>query len=111
MSSNTLLARLQTLYGAPDTDDPAAYIAEYARLLAKYSAKELAEAGDIVIGRNRYKTWPTIGDCIAACEDVRERTAGRVPRKFTETHPEWSPARANRAASTMPIGGARPPVR
>jgi len=89
--AQAFLSRLQTMYGEPDSDDPAAFLAEYARLLRNYTAKELDGAGDIVLRRNRYKTWPTVGECVNACEDVRDAASvGAPPPGIQDKYPEWS---------------------
>lgn len=91
------LMRLQTMYGEPDSDNPAAFLAEYARLLKKYSGSTLDKACDLVLRNNRYKTWPTIGECVSCCEDAIEKTTADAPRNFDAKHPEWSDARVEAA--------------
>jgi hypothetical protein len=70
---NIMLARLWRLYGMPDTPDPAGYIDEFARQVRGFSDVELHAATDhIVRKRDRIKrTWPTIGECLGACENAR----------------------------------------
>ena len=94
------LVRLQTMYGEPDSDDTAAFMREYVRLLKGFSARTLEAAGDLVLRRNRFKTWPTIGECIKACEDANEEAAAKVPPSFGTKQPEWSDERV-RAANAM----------
>lgn len=91
------LMRLQTMYGEPDSDNPAAFLAEYARLLKKYSGSTLDKACDLVLRNNRYKTWPTIGECVSCCEDAIEKTTADAPRNFGMKQPEWSPERVKAA--------------
>ena len=94
--TNKLLARLGLLYGPPSKDgrEAVALITEYARLMQQYSETELDAAADRIARTRKFKTWPTIGECIEALEDNRseayERTA---PERWTGIpHPEWSKA-------------------
>lgn len=94
--TNALLKRLGLLYGPPSTDanQAKAIIAEYARLMGQYSEGELLAAADRVVTKRKFKSWPTIGDCIEVLEDhraeVHEQNAPE--RKAEPTHPEWSDA-------------------
>ena len=70
---NIMLDRLWKLYGIPDTPDPAGYIEEFTRQLCGFTDSELHAATDqIVRKRDRVKrTWPSIGECLAACDNAR----------------------------------------
>lgn len=95
--TNLLLGKLGLLYGSPSKDaaEAQAIVSEYARLMNKYSDSELEAAGDKIARTRKFKSWPTIGDCIAALEDYRaEAYEKNAPeRKTAIPHPEWSKAR------------------
>jgi hypothetical protein len=79
MSSQAImLERLGLMYGKPDVDNVAGFLTEYAKALRIYSADELTRATDHMIRTRKYKTWPTVGECIGACEEARE--AHRIKR-------------------------------
>ena len=70
--ANTMLARLITVYGLPkEAENANAFMAEYTRHLDKYVTSELEEASDRLLAKRKYKTWPTIRECLDALEDVR----------------------------------------
>lgn len=101
VSTNVMMAKLGVHYGLPDKDaaQAAKIIAEYARLMSGYSDNELSAAADLVLKRHRYRTWPSIAECIAALEDYRrsvhEKNAPEVARQFA--YPEWSKGRIAKA--------------
>ena len=92
--TNKMLARLGLMYGPPSKDpqEAIALIGEFARLMHGYSDNELEIAADRLIKTRKFKTWPTVGECIESLEDHRtevyERT--RPERRLDETYPEWS---------------------
>jgi len=90
--SNPLLARLAVVYGQPDSGDPAAYLAEISKMLAKYSTAELERAGDIVIRSHRGRAFPTPSEIVTACEDARATMSPGQSRAetFEDKNPEWS---------------------
>jgi hypothetical protein len=69
--TNILLEQLGVVYGAPDSPDPAAFIAAYAKHMARYTRAELEAAADRIICTRKSKTWPSVADCIAAIEEYR----------------------------------------
>jgi len=73
--SNVLLTRLSVVFGRPDSDDPAAYIEELARLIRGYTTQEQDKAADFLI-RNHVPTnrkpWPAPNEIVTACSDARE---------------------------------------
>jgi hypothetical protein len=99
--TNPMMAKLAVHYGLPDKDAKHAekVAAEYARLMSQYSDHELREAADLVLTRHRYRTWPSVAECISALEDyrrgVREKNAPEVARKTS--YPEWSSERIAKA--------------
>lgn len=94
--TNKLLSRLGLMYGPPVKDPHGAeeFIAEYARLMGQYSDAELEAAADKIIKTRKFKSWPTIAECIAVLEDHRADAHERnAPERRTETkYPEWSDA-------------------
>lgn len=96
IKSNKMLAKLGVMYGPPSRDpkESIALIGEYARLMAQYSDSELEAAGDKLVRTRKFKTWPTVGECIEVLEDNRtaayERSAPE--RTIEQSYPEWSPA-------------------
>lgn len=87
--SNSLLNRLAVIYGAPDSEDPGAYLGEVAKLLSGFSEAELSKAGDALLSSHRGRQWPTPAQCVEACQNAKE--AGSTPRAPEgPRHPEWS---------------------
>jgi hypothetical protein len=80
-------------------------MAEYSRLMAQYTDHELEAAADIVIARHRFRTWPTVAECIAALEDHRAsvRAAARQPEHERAVHPypAWSRERIAKAGQLI----------
>ena len=68
--AKAFIKRMTVVYGAPDTDDVSAFLGEYIRQLKQYSDDVLDAALDRMLRTRRYKTWPTIADCIAAAHEV-----------------------------------------
>lgn len=87
-----MLSRFAMLCDAPEVPNKAAFMAEYARILRGYSAAELSEATDRVLRTRRYKTWPSIADCVAAAEDVRDVKRQRQPVQPPIDNSMWSEA-------------------
>jgi hypothetical protein len=88
--TNRMLARLGVIYGTPESHDPAAYLVEVGKMLAKYSDRTLDAAADLLLSRHRSMRFPTPAQCVGACEDVLEIEAGKQPTETAPKHPEWS---------------------
>ena len=103
--SNKMLARFGLAYGPPSKDprEAVAFLSEFARLLSKYDAAELEAAADKVIVSRKFRTWPTIGDAIAALEDARADSRERNLPEFRTAfaYPDWSHAAVRRAAELI----------
>jgi hypothetical protein len=67
---NPLLSRLAIVYGPPESADPAAYLAEIAKMIAKYPPNILEKAGDLILRTHRGKSFPKPNDIVTACEDA-----------------------------------------
>ena len=70
-----MLSRFLTLYGEPKTDNLEAFFDEYERAL-KGTAREILQlAADRVIRAQEFRSWPTPGECVKACQAEAERKA------------------------------------
>jgi len=87
-----MLERLLLVYGAPESDNPSAYMEEYARQLRNYRADELSRATDNLLRTRKFKTWPTIGECVEAADFAREQLREKHPAKPTGEDSMWSEA-------------------
>lgn len=104
---NRLLARLCVLFGQPDSVDPAAYLMEIANQIDRFSEADLEKAGDRIIANHRGRTFPTPGEIISACIDVRSSQSREVVPEGRK-HIEWSNARVDLADKLIatPMGRA-----
>jgi len=78
--SNALLGRLCIVFGQPDSHDPAAYLAEVAKMIAKYPPNILEKAGDLILRTHRGKGFPKPNDIVTACEDSLPDPANVIER-------------------------------
>ncbi len=70
-----MLSRFLTLYGEPKTDSLEAFFDEYERAL-RGVAKDVLSAGAYrVIKAQEFRSWPTPGECVKACNAEAERLA------------------------------------
>jgi hypothetical protein len=66
-----VIGRFLTLYGAPTTNDFAAFADEYRRAIGNPDAGVLLEAVDRVVRRHTYaRLWPTVGVVLEAVHAV-----------------------------------------
>lgn len=89
---DAMLHRFVLVYGAPDSNDPSAFMAEYARQLRNYTIAEISRATDHILRTRKYKTWPTIGECVEAADLAREQLRERHPAKPNVDESMWSEA-------------------
>lgn len=89
---DAMLSRFAMICDAPEVPDKIKFMAEYARILAGYSKDELSEATDRILRLRRYKTWPSIAECVGACEDAREAKRHRHPAPNKVDTSAWSDA-------------------
>lgn len=84
--SGHFIDRMMLVYGEPDSDDPKAFMGEYARMLKGYSESVLNDALDRLLRTRKFKTWPTIAECVGAAEDVTaaRAAANRKPDRPTD---------------------------
>lgn len=93
MSQSTFIRRLHILFGEPKCDDLESFVGEYTDALGRYSTAEQDAAATALRDSHRYRSWPTVADCVAACQGVRELAARLKPRPSEATYPEWSKER------------------
>jgi hypothetical protein len=70
---NPLIVRLASVYGEPDTPNPAGFVAELKRQLQGYTDGELNAAVDRLL-RDRAtqkRAWPAFGMILGACDAAR----------------------------------------
>jgi hypothetical protein len=65
-----MLDRFLTVYGHPKSDNPAAFIEEYAKALSGFSAVILEKAAARIMSSHEYPTWPALGECVRNCREV-----------------------------------------
>lgn len=78
--SKRFMERMVLVYGAPESDDPPEFMREYARMLKDYRDDVLDAAMDRLLRTRKFKTWPTIAECLTAADDVITSRARSVPR-------------------------------
>ena len=66
-----MLSRFIVLYGAPQAPETQAFIDEYHRALKGYTSEALQHGADLVIKQNTFRSWPTVGECVKACDSYR----------------------------------------
>lgn len=67
-----MLSRFTTLYGEPRSPDVEGFMREYDDALRNMSDPVLRAATDLLVRRQKHRTWPTIGECYAACNEAAE---------------------------------------
>lgn len=72
------LARLITLYGLPNTDNAQQFLEEYSKALAGTRVAILSAGADYLIKCHSFSKWPTVAECIQACEIVASSMAQPV---------------------------------
>ena len=69
--TDEFFGRLNAVYGDPKTENVSGFLAEYTRMLGRYTKAELDKAADKILTRHKIRTWPTIPECVEAAEDAR----------------------------------------
>jgi hypothetical protein len=87
-----MIARFMTLYGEPKTDDLNSFMAEYDTAMSGMSPDVLKAATDMLVRRTMWRTWPTVGSCVATCTEAANRIN---PLRAPET--SYAKSGANRA--------------
>jgi hypothetical protein len=87
--ATAFMKRMVLVYGAPDTEEPEAFVAEYVRILKSYSDDILNAALDRLLKTRKFKTWPSIAECVGAAEDENAaRVAANKPKKKPTEFPK-----------------------
>lgn len=76
-----LTSRFLLLYGAPDSIDPPAFAAEYAKALCGTAPDILREAADLIVKQHKYRNWPTVGECVEMVNSVANRRMNQRRRE------------------------------
>ena len=89
-----LIQRLTTIYGEPRTEDPAAYVEEFAKAVKGYGAEALEEAGTQIIRRSKF--WPRPAEIIEQIEAILVAKAAKLrkPKPVVDLPPPTPEARA-----------------
>lgn len=98
-----VINRFARLYGAPDTQSPELFIAEYGRALSGFPANVLRVAVDRIVDENEFKFWPTIGTCVKACRRLMPEPVQHYPKDDRDLPPptEESKARCRALAAEL----------
>lgn len=67
-----LLDPLVVVYGDPKTTDVPTFLREYAGLMADFTVDELQHAKATIMRKHEYRSFPTPGECLKACEEARK---------------------------------------
>lgn len=84
-----VIKRFVTLYGDPATDDARAFVGEYVSALRGYETDLLRRGIDRVVQSHAYRSWPTVGACVKACDELY-----RPPSAASSAVPSLSQASA-----------------
>ncbi len=108
MSFETILVdRFIALYGPPQTENPALYLAEWRRNFSVTDPEILTAAVNTIIRRHTFTTWPTIGEVVKAVDEV----AGTIlqSRRFKQAslppHPSRQPTEDERGRVGVLVKG------
>lgn len=91
MSSNVLVKRLAILFGEPKTEDPAAFLAEYANAFKGTKKDILDAAAEVIIKQRKYRAWPTVAECLEAIDAAKRQvvTASGMRLEPIENFDAW----------------------
>lgn len=71
---------LRSMFGDPPGDDPKQALKIYIQSLDKYSPDVLSTASIGLIRRQARRTWPTVAECLAACDDAAHEAYKARPK-------------------------------
>lgn len=80
------LRRLTVIYGMPKSDTADAFYQEYRDALSRFSAENLERAADRILQTHKYRSWPTIAECIDAAEKSVPMDVSNLPRPASPMH-------------------------
>jgi hypothetical protein len=89
-----VIDRFANLYGAPETEDPSQFMAEYSRALSGFPAAVIKSAIDRIIDENEYRFWPTVGTCKKACQRLMPEPVLQFPKTDRDLPPPTPEAKA-----------------
>ena len=67
--------RLQSLFGPPPEGDSDAVVAEYINALGGQSETTLDRAGDHLARTHKFRSWPTVAECLDAVALAKRKTS------------------------------------
>ncbi len=84
--------RFLSVFGEPKTANPEAMFEEYERALSGNKDEVLHRAVDMLFKKSKFRSWPTIGECVDAVRAAAAIKSGqnKAERPFEERYPEWS---------------------
>jgi hypothetical protein len=98
---NRLLTRLSNLYGPPkDVSNMPGFLAEYEKAMAAYVDSEMELAADAIRDTRKYRTWPSIPECLSALARARTELRRKVTQTQTakqQTKAKYTPAQLREA--------------
>jgi hypothetical protein len=77
VSSNPLVKRLAIVFGEPKTEDPAAFLGEYAHAFKGTPKDILDVAADVIIKQRKYRNWPTVAECLEAIDAAKKQIVAK----------------------------------
>ncbi len=83
---SVFITRLITLFGEPKTEHPDAYIREYREALKRFDDAVQKRGSDELIRNHRMRVWPTVAECIRACEEAMPKP----PPKRLHQYADWT---------------------
>lgn len=89
-----VISRFTNLYGAPETEDPGQFMAEYSRALSGFPAHVMQTAINRVIDENEYRFWPTVGACKKACQRLMPEPVLQFPKDDRDLPPPTEESKA-----------------
>lgn len=98
--SNPLLQRLAVMYGAPVSEDPAAWMVEAERLLKGYETRVLDEAFGIICRSHMGQRFPAINEIVSGCADAASLLYAPQPVE-TKVDQAWTAANIAKADAAL----------
>lgn len=100
-----IVSRLLTMFGEPKTDDPIAYMNEFERAVAGYSAEVLERAGNETIKRSKF--WPRPSEIVERADRIAAEIAAEQRRRNPPpVEPELPPPTPEQVARAKAIVAA-----
>jgi hypothetical protein len=77
VASNILVKRLAIIFGEPKTEDPEGFLFEYANAFKGIPTHILDSAADVIIKQRKYRSWPTVAECLEAVDMAQRQTVAK----------------------------------